>query len=440
MMKKQRIPIIANIESFSHEGRGIARVNGKTTFIAGALPGEKVTFLYTRQKKDFDEGVACTVENVSPHRIAPHCQQYDRCGGCSLQHLNVETQIHEKETFLLNLLMRVGHCQPRQVLPPLQSPHWHYRHKARLSVRYVEKKQTTMVGFREKHNPRFITEIDQCVILNERVSANLLGLRALIGSMDNPHSIAQVEIAAGDKDIALIFRHLKPLSTMDEEKLRDFSEQTHFLIYLQAGGPSSVALFHPPQAHAFLSYTLPAYGLNFEFHPTDFTQINPHLNQLMVTQALSLMDLNPEDKVLDLFCGLGNFSLPISKFCEHVTGIEGNTEMVERAITNARQNHCNNTTFIAANLENDNVFDSFKTSGISKILLDPPRTGAFNLVKQISTIHPQRIVYVSCNPATLARDANILVNQEGYILSSTGVMDMFPHTAHVESIALFERQ
>ncbi|CEK10684.1 23S rRNA (uracil(1939)-C(5))-methyltransferase RlmD [Legionella hackeliae] len=440
--RRQKLPAeaqIADIEKFSHDGRGIARINGKTTFIQGALPSEKVSFQYTCIKSDFDEGRVITILSPASSRVEPACPHYTLCGGCSLQHLDEETQIHEKQSLLLDLLKRVGHCEPETVLAPLTSDRWHYRNKARLSVRYVEKKQRSLVGFREKNNPRFITEIDGCPVLNETIDKEISNLRLLIDSFDDPRIIAQIEVAAGDDEIALIFRNLSPLSPEDEEKLRTFGERTNFRLFLQPGGNETVKLFYPLEASEFLTYALTQENIEFKFYPTDFTQVNSGLNQLMVSLALELMNLTSNDIVLDLFCGLGNFSLPLAKYSARVVGVEGSKAMVERAKMNAQANGFTNTEFFCADLEKLEAIAKLTTQRFTKLLLDPPRSGALEVVKQIESLNPERIVYVSCNPATLARDADILVNHKGYHLKAAGVMDMFPHTAHVESIALFEK-
>lgn len=433
-------PITARVEKFSHDGRGIARIEGKTTFIQNALPDETVVFQYTRKKRDFDEGKLLSVIEPSIDRVEPRCLHYALCGGCSLQHLGGAAQIREKQVMLLDLLERIGRNRPEVILEPLTSDLWHYRNKARLSVRYVEKKEAVLIGFREKNNPRYITEITQCPVLNARVDAQISQLRHLLDSFDDPHIIAQIEVAAGDEDIALIFRNLSSLSTHDEEQIREFAKASNFRIFLQPGGPDSVYLFYPQDSSQYLTYRFPDENITFQFHPTDFTQVNAGLNRLMVQQALKLLVLEPQDIVLDLFCGLGNFSLPMAKHCTKVIGVEGSDAMVLRASMNATANNLENTVFRCANLEEETALKDFYHIGITKVLLDPPRTGALEIVKQIHKINPQRIVYVSCNPATLARDADILVHQQGYKLKAAGVMDMFPHTAHVESIALFERE
>lgn len=440
--KQQRFPLIPTtvvVEKFSHDGRGIARIDGKTTFIQNALPEEKITFQYTRKKKDYDEGRLLSVIEPSIHRVEPRCPHYSLCGGCSLQHLDEEAQIHEKQKLLLDLLARIGRSHPETILEPLTSSAWHYRNKARLSVRYVDKKQATLVGFREKSNPRYITEIDQCPVLNERVDREISHLREVLDGFDAPEVIAQIEVAVGDVDVALIFRNLSPLSAHDEEKLKDFSRATQFRIFLQPGGPDSVYLFYPEDGNNYLTYRLPEDNITLQFHPTDFTQVNGGINRLMIQQALKLLRLGPQDRVLDLFCGLGNFSLPLAKHCEKVIGVEGSEAMVGRAQMNASANGLTNLEFFCANLEDESVLGHYSKYKISKMLIDPPRTGALEIVKQINKINPQCLVYVSCNPATLARDADILVNQQGFKMVAAGVMDMFPHTAHVESIALFEK-
>jgi len=438
--RRQRLPtepVTAIIEKFSHDGRGIARIDGKTTFVEGALPHETVTFQYTRQKSDFDEGRLLTIITPSPHRVEPPCPHYALCGGCSLQHLDAAEQINEKQTLLLDVLERVGHCQPETMLAPLTGPTTHYRNKARLSVRYVEKKEATLVGFRERHNPRYITDIHSCLVLNSRVGTKIDTIRDLLDSLDDPRCIAQIEVAAGDDEVALIFRNLSPLSPSDEEKMRTFASEEQFALYLQPGGPDSVYPLYPEGSDALLRYRLPEQDITFQFQPTDFTQINMGLNRLMVTKALQLLEVSSNEVVLDLFCGLGNFSLPLAQKAMRVIGVEGSLSMVNRASMNAKANGISNVEFVCRNLEDETALSDPMFRAIDKLLLDPPRTGALAIVKQMNQINPERIVYVSCNPVTLARDADILVHQQGYRLVAAGAMDMFPHTSHVESIALF---
>lgn len=429
----------AFIEKLSHDGRGIAHIDGKTTFIQGAITNETVEFQILKRKSGFDEGLVVAVTHASPYRVTPKCHYFEKCGGCSLQHIDGAAQINEKQALFLDVLARIGHCQPDDLLPPLTASHWHYRNKARLSVSYNEKRRSVSVGFREKYNPSQILAIQQCPVLNQRVEEQLVNLEQLIASLDKPSSIAQIEIAAGDEDIALIFRHLSPLSKSDEVKLIAFGETSQFHLYLQPKGLDSVYLFYPKNVSNYLSYSLPEEGITFSFLPTDFTQINPALNRLMIGSAIDLLNLQPDDVVLDLFCGLGNFSLPISKYCTKVIGIEGSKSMVERASMNAELNGIKNATFFTLNLDDDAVFQKLPQQRFTKLLLDPPRTGAHEIVKFIEKLNPERIVYVSCNPATLARDADVLIHQKGYRMIKAGVMNMFPHTEHVESIAVFEK-
>lgn len=439
-MRKKKVnaePIAVNIEKFSHDGRGIARVDGKTTFVSGALADEAVTMQYKRRKKDFDEGVTLSVEKASPFRVDAKCPHYAMCGGCSLQHLDLQKQIDVKQELLLDLLQRYAKLAPQSILEPLRGEAWNYRNKARLSVRYVSKKGDALVGFRERDNSRFIADIHDCLILNKQVASSIDALRKLISSFTDPTTIAQIEVAAGDDEVALIFRNLAELTDEDKVKLKQFAIDYNFRIYLQPKGPDSVFLFHPETASEYLNYSLPDFSINYQFKPTDFTQVNSAINRKMVKQAIELLDLNENDKVLDLFCGLGNFSLAIAKHANYVYGVEGSQDMVERASMNMRHNSLSNAEFFACDLDQDFATLVAKFAQANKILLDPPRSGAYAVVKQIGQLAIERIVYVSCNPVTLARDTDILVNEFGYKLISAGVMDMFPNTAHVESIALF---
>jgi 23S rRNA (uracil1939-C5)-methyltransferase len=434
-----KTPVTTRVETLSHDGRGLARLDGKATFIDGALQDESVTFEYTRKKRDFDEGRVLSIEEASPNRVVPRCPHHEMCGGCSLQHLDETLQIHEKEKLMLDVLTRVGHVTPEAVKPPLSDLNpWHYRHRARLSVNWVEKKGRVLVGFREKHNPRYVADLSQCFILHQKVGDALGELSALLGAMDNPRIFAQIEVAAGDEVVALVFRHLESLSSDDEARFRSFSDAHEFRIYLQPGGLDTVHLFYPEGEDA-LTYTLPEQAITFSFYPTDFTQVNARLNRKMLSQALDWLALTSEDVVLDLFCGLGNFSLPMAKYASRVVGVEGSEMMVERASHNARQNKLDNTQFLTANLDDAKALLPFKAHGFTKVLLDPPRTGALEVVQQIEQINPEYVLYVSCNPATFARDAGVLISEKKYRLLQVGVMDMFPHTTHVEVMALFKR-
>ncbi|KTD20829.1 23S rRNA (uracil(1939)-C(5))-methyltransferase RlmD [Legionella israelensis] len=445
-MKRRRRPrlpadiVRITIDNLSHDCRGIGRVNGKTTFIQQALPEEEVEFSYQSIHKDFDEGKLVKLIKSSDDRVEPECRHFKQCGGCSLQHANHKIQIKIKQNILLDLLSRMAHIQPEQTLSPLTSHPWGYRNKARLSVRYVEKKQSTLIGFRERDNPRFIAEISECQVLHQKVGKNITPLRQLIDELEGKKNIAQIEVAAGDNEVALIFRHLQPLSPEDLAKIKQFAENHSYKIFLQPGNEESVHCFFAADNRPFLHYALPEFNLTLQFYPTDFTQVNASVNRLMVQQAMELMQPSDDEQILDLFCGLGNFSLPLARQCAKVIGVEGSQSMVERARMNAKNNGLDNTEFHVANLDDPEQIERIFQFSFNKMLVDPPRSGALELVKAMNKANPQRIVYISCNPVTLARDAGILVNQQGYQLKAAGVMDMFPHTAHVESIALFVKE
>jgi len=429
-------PVRATIESLAHDGRGVAHVNGKATFIDGALPGEEVLFTYLMQRKRFDEGAVTEVITAAAERVTPQCQHFGLCGGCSLQHLRADAQIHMKEQILLDSLRHLGKVTPEQILPPLAGPHWGYRRRARLGVKFVEKKQTLMVGFREKRSA-YLADLSRCEVLHPKVGQHLLELRALLQGLAAFNRISQVEVAAGDQAVALVFRHLDPLSAADIDALRAFGQQHDFFIYLQPAGPDSVRPLWPEDAR--LSYRLAEFDVELEFLPTDFTQVNGAINGAMVQRALDLLDLHANERVLDLFCGIGNFTLPIARRAAVVVGVEGDAKLVARAHDNARANGIANVEFHAADLSDEKSAWPWAAQPFDKILLDPPRTGALEAVRRMAALGAQRIVYVSCNPATFARDAAELVHGHGYRLCSAGVMDMFPHTTHVECIALFEK-
>lgn len=427
----------ATVESLAHDGRGVAHINGKATFIAGALPGEEVLFTYVTQRKRFDEGVLTEVIVPSPDRVEPQCPHFGLCGGCSLQHLRAEAQIHMKERILLDNLRHIGNVAADEMLPPLTGAHWGYRRRARLGAKFVEKKQAMLVGFREK-NSAYLADLGRCEVLHPKVGQQLLTLRELLRGLDAYNRIPQVEVAAGDEAVALVFRHLDPLSDGDLAALRKFGRDQGFHVYLQPGGPDSAAPLWPEDAR--LSYRLPAFDVELEFRPTDFTQVNGDINGAMVQRALELLDPQAHERVLDLFCGLGNFTLPIARRAAHVVGVEGDAKLVSRARDNARANGISNAEFHAADLGDVRAAWPWAAQAFDKILLDPPRTGAFEAVQRIGQFGAHRIVYVSCNPATFARDAAELVHVHGYRLRRAGVMDMFPHTTHVECIALFEKK
>lgn len=437
---------MVTVEALSHDGRGIARIDGKTVFIAGALPGEKVDIRYYKRHKNFDEAICETVLDASPERMEPRCSHFSLCGGCSLQHLSPQAQHLHKQSVLIEQLKHFAKTQPDVVLPPLfDESSWGYRYKARLSVRYSEKKGSVFVGFREKTHPRFIAQIEQCHVLLSSVGLCIKALHELIESLDAKRDIPQIEIAAGDEICALIIRHMSSLSNADREKLLAFGKKYHFWMISQPGGQDSLkSLDETLPLESTLFYRLPEEDLTFYFHPAHFTQINPRMNQKLVQRALELLKPEPDEIILDLYCGLGNFSLPLAKRAKHVIGVEGSNTMVQQAQYNAKMNNINNVYFSTADLSDIAFRDMPWAKGkYDKILLDPARAGALEIVQSIEagskTWHPKSIVYVSCNPATLARDAGILVQEKGYRLREAGIADMFPHTSHVESIALFER-
>ncbi len=435
-------PIQAVIESLTHDARGVARVDGKAVFIEGTLPGEVVMFTYVDQHKRYDEGQLVEVLQPSVHRVEPRCVHFSVCGGCSLQHMEPAEQIHAKQRMLHDSLTHIGKVMPESWLPPLTGPQWGYRHKGRLGAKYVLKKSTMLVGFREKRGP-LLAQLTRCEVLHPAVGERIMELRALIDGMHARQEIPQIEVAVGEGRryaTALVFRNMLTLDEHDIARLCEFGEQYDFQIYLQPAGYESVTLLWPTvlKSSARLSYSLPEYDLEMFFLPTDFTQVNAEMNRTMINHALALLDPQPEDRVLDLFCGLGNFTLPLARRAGQVVGVEGDEKLVQRARENASHNGIPNAEFHAADL-NLMMDSTWAGRGFNKILLDPPRTGALEIVKRLPELGASRIVYVSCNPATLARDAAELVHQHGYRMISAGVMDMFPHTTHVESIALFEK-
>jgi 23S rRNA (uracil1939-C5)-methyltransferase len=429
-------PVDLTIDGMSHDGRGVGHIEGKTVFVDGALPSEQVQFQYTSKRSKFDEGRAVEILASSPQRVDPRCAQALLCGGCSLQHMSTEGQITMKSDVLMEQLAHFGGQKPEHVLEPMVGPLFGYRRKARLGVKYVEKKGAVLVGFREKRNS-FLAEIDQCHVLAPEVGLAFPELKELIYRLQNRTVIPQIEVAKGDDAVAIIVRHLEPLGDQDVNQLREFCQQRQLHLYLQPGGNDTVHKVWPQDNMQRLSYGLPRYNLDMRFHPNDFTQVNQEINQKMIDRALELMDLNPQDRVLDLFCGLGNFTLPMARAAATVVGVEGDDAMVERGRENALHNGVSNVEFYGADLTRDFDNQPWAKSGFNKILIDPPRSGALEIVTKMTVFKPERIVYVSCNPATLARDAGELKKQ-GYRLLKAGVMDMFPHTTHVESIALFE--
>jgi 23S rRNA (uracil1939-C5)-methyltransferase len=434
------------ITKLSHDGRGIAVINGKVTFLHGGLPGEHIEFFYLKKHAKYDEGQVVTVSQPSPDRVEPICAHYGVCGGCSLQHLAPTQQIAMKQGMLLEQFAFMGGVTPDTVLPPLTDATQGYRYKARLGVKYVHAKNKVLVGFRER-NGRYVADINHCPILHASVGEKLGLLSALVHSLEAYQTIPQIEVAVSDTATALIFRHLEPLSAEDLNKLIAFARTENMHFYLQPGGPKTIHLLYPEDPEGshqgLLHYALPEQNLTLRFHPSHFTQVNPAINRKMIARAIELLQpelLQPQahERILDLFCGIGNFTLPLAQHCAAVVGVEGDAELVQRARQNAADNGIYNAEFYATDLAGDFSKQTWAQTTFDKILLDPPRTGALEIVSTIGQFKAKKILYVSCNPATLARDAKALA-QQGYRLTQAGVMDMFTHTSHVESIALFER-
>ncbi len=434
--KLPNYPVRANIESMSHDGRGVAHIEGKAVFVDGALPGEEVSFFYTGRSRKYDEGRICEILQASPERVEPRCAHFEICGGCSLQHQAADRQIHSKQQTLMDNLERIGKVSPERVLDPLTGPVWGYRNKARLGVKFVRKKGRVLVGFREKR-ASYLADIRRCEVLHPSVGERIESLAELIQGMEARERIAQIEVAVGEDLTALVFRNLDPLSEADSAALRDYARSSGLHIYLQPKGPDSIELLWPESSQ--LHYRLSEYELDVQFLPLDFTQVNPVINHSMIQQALSLLELEAGHRVMDLFCGLGNFTLPLARYAGYVVGVEGEAGLVQRARDNAAANGIENAEFHAVDLGEDPTDQDWMKQNYDRILLDPPRSGAEEMVKHIGQLGAERIVYVSCHPGSLARDAGVLVNTLGYSLKAAGVMDMFPHTTHVESMALFVR-
>lgn len=425
------------IENLSHDGRGIARVDGKTVFVFGALPQEHVQVRYTRKHRRYAEALATAVEQPSSIRVVAPCAHFGVCGGCALQHMDSSAQLDLKRQTLEQQLKHFGGITPESWVAPIQGARLGYRRKARLAVKYVGKKDAVLVGFREQHS-HLIADVQDCLILYPSLATLLQPLRVLIRQLHTYQAIPQLEVAAGDEDVACIVRHLQALTDHDKQCLIDFAKQHAIAMYLQPEGPSSVHRLWPEQGQERLSYRLIAHDVQLYFHPQDFIQVHGEVNQKLVGQALDWLELLPEDKVLDLFCGLGNFTLPIARHVAHVVGVEGDQAMVKRADENAEHNQLTHAQFFAQDLTKDWTKAPFAATRYDKLLLDPPRSGALEVVQRMAHLAPKRIVYVSCNPATLARDAGVL-QQQGYRLKNLGLLDMFPHTQHVEAIALFDK-
>lgn len=428
-------PIKVTIESLCHDGRGVAHVNGKVVFIDEALPGEEIEFIYTDSHKDYAEGRMVNLFNRAPERVEPECLHYGVCGGCSFQHVASSEQIKIKQELLKEQFSRIGKVEIPQIWEALTGSHWGYRSKARMGVKYVEKKGRVLVGFRERRQP-FLAEIESCKVMHPIVGNNLMALSEMIGKLSIKSLIPQIEVAIGDSECVLAFRTLESAPDSDKEILRQFAHQHGISICLQIKGPDTIVPLDG-EPEVLPTYTLPEQGIEFKFRPAMFTQVNYEINRQMVSRVMHEFALTQDDVVLDLFCGLGNFTLPLATKAGRVVGVEGDAPLINHAKENARLNNLSNVEFYTADLSKDVSDQAWAQQKYTKVLLDPSRAGASEVLHNLKKWQPQQIIYVSCNPSTLARDAGILVNTLGYKLIKAGVMDMFPQTGHVESIALF---
>lgn len=432
---------LLDIESLDLEGRGVAHRDGKVVFVDGALPGERVRAHITRQKPSYDRAKTIEVIRPSSQRTMPPCPNFDMCGGCIMQHLQPAAQVAIKQRVLEDAFHHLGKVKPKQILAPMHGPYFGYRYRARFSCRLVNKKGGVLVGFRES-NGRYVMDMEECLVIPPHVSALLRPLRDMLGTLSRPDRLPQIELAVGDGGTVLTLRHMEPLTKTDIQTLKDFGLQHEVMWWLQPKGPETVHPLNREDADK-LYYDLPDYDLRMPFKPSDFTQVNPHINRELIRRALRLLEIESEDRVADLFCGLGNFSLPMGRYAKEVVGIEGSSTLTQRA-TEAAALHgmSESATFSTLNLFEVDENWLRGLGYFDRVLIDPPRDGALAVANAYAALlpaeRPKRIVYVSCNPATLARDAGILVNEGGYELAAAGVINMFPHTGHVESIAVFE--
>jgi 23S rRNA (uracil1939-C5)-methyltransferase len=438
------------IKSLDADARGVGHLEnedgtpGKVIFVEDALPGERVSYEVKRKKKNWEAGRMVTLQRASSMRVEPRCEHFGYCGGCSMQHLEPTAQVAMKQRTLEDNLWHLSKVKADNIMRPMYGPTWGYRFRARLSVRHVAKKGTVLVGFHERASA-FVADIKFCHILPPHLGAMLMPLRELIGSLSIYNGVPQIDVAVGEETTVLVLRIMAPLSNKDEELLKAFADQWGIQWWLQTKGPETVAPFYPLGKELY--YTLPEFGVRMPFKPTDFTQVNHQINRALVHKALTLLEVQPNDRVADLFCGLGNFTLPLATQAREVVGIEGSAILSERALENAKANGLSEkTTFYTRNLFEATAEDLVALGRFDRMLIDPPRDGAIALVTALAELRegghaeflPQRIVYVSCSPSTLARDAGILVHRAGYVMKKAGVVNMFPHTSHVESIGVFE--
>lgn len=432
----QAVPEEGVVAALNHDAEGVIRGDTKTVFVPGALPGETIRYLRTRRHRQHDEGQLLEVLMAAAERVEPKCAHFGVCGGCALQHLAPAAQLRAKQNELAENLQRIGRVSPERWLAPIEGPVWQYRRRARLGAKFVTKRGRVLVGFRERAKP-YIAALERCEILAPPLDALITPLSDLLSGMQAKSSIPQIEAAVTPQVTVLVFRHLEPLCEADREALRAFEQSQPVRVYLQPGGLETI---QPLQgAPAELCYELPQFDLSFEFLPTDFIQINASINEALISRAVELLQITAADRVLDLFCGLGNFTLALARRAGSVVGLEGDAGLVERARGNARRNGIGNAEFQVANLFDADSATAAFGGPYSRVLLDPPRAGAIEALPRIAALKPERIVYVSCHPGTLARDLGILCHDFGFRLQAAGVVDMFPHTTHVESMAVLER-
>ena len=438
------------IKSLDADARGVGHLEnedgtpGKVIFVEDALPGERVSYEVKRKKKNWEAGRMVTLQRASSMRVEPRCEHFGYCGGCSMQHLEPSAQVAIKQRTLEDNLWHLSKVKAENIMRPMYGPTWGYRYRARLSVRHVEKKGTVLVGFHERASS-YVADIRYCHILPPHLGGMLMPLRELVGSLSIYNQMPQIEVAVGEEITALVLRIMAPLTAKDEELVKAFADEWGIQWWLQPKGPDTVYPFYPLDRELY--YTLPEFGVRMPFKPTDFTQVNHQINRALVHKALTLLEVQPEDRVADLFCGLGNFTLPLATQAREVVGIEGSTVLTTRALENARANGLSEkTTFYTRNLFEVTAGDLVALGRFDRMLIDPPRDGAIALALAMAELResgrteflPKRIVYVSCSPSTLARDAGILVHRAGYVMKKAGVVNMFPHTSHVESIGVFE--